>query len=293
MAKLLSGREVAAALEEDISRRCAALREQGIVPKLALVRCGEREDDIAYEKSIRRQAARSGVETESCVLPETAAPEKLKELLEELSANAKVHGCLIFRPLPGALAAEQREICNVLSPEKDVDGCTAASAAAVYTGEGAGFPPCTAQACLEILDYYGINCRGKRAAVIGRSLVVGKPLAMLLTARDATVTLCHSRTEGLGDICRQADLIICAAGKPGLLTGDMVRPGQTVLDVSMNFLPELENADGSLGGFVGDTIYEEVEKTVEAISPVPGGVGRVTSAVLMKHVVTAAERSLK
>ena len=129
--------------------------------------------------------------------------------------------------------------------------------------------------------------------MIGRSLVVGKPLAMLLTGRDATVTLCHSRTEGLGDICREADLIICAAGKPGLLTGDMVRPGQTVLDVSMNFLPELENADGSLGGFVGDTIYEEVEKTVEAISPVPGGVGRVTSAVLMKHVVTAAERSLK
>ena len=293
MAKLLSGKEVAEALEKEISGRSALLREQGIVPKLVLVRCGEREEDLAYEKSILRQARRSGIEAGLRLLPETASPEELKKLLNELSADRTVHGCLIFRPLPGQLAAEQREICKALAPEKDVDGCTAASAATIYTGEGAGFPPCTAQACLEMLDHYGIECRGKRAAVIGRSLVVGRPLAMLLTARDATVTLCHSRTEGLGDICRQADIIICAAGRPGLVTGDMVRPGQTVLDVSMNFLPELKNADGSLGGFVGDTVFREVEKTVEAISPVPGGVGRVTSGVLMKHVAAAAERSQK
>ena len=293
MAKHLLGREVAAALEADVSRRCAALREQGTEPKLVLVRCGQREDDIAYEKSILRQAARSSVETEVRQLPEDSSPEEMKKLLRELSGDEKLHGCLIFRPLPEGLGPDRREICNALAPEKDVDGCTAASAAAVYTGEGAGFPPCTAQACLEMLDFYGVDCRGKRAAVIGRSLVVGKPLAMLLTARDATVTLCHSRTEDLGDICRQADIIICAAGKPGLVTGEMVRPGQTVLDVSMNYLPELKNADGSLGGFVGDAVFREVEKTVEAISPVPGGLGRVTSAVLMKHVVAAAERSLE
>lgn len=293
MAKQLLGREVAEALEEDSYRRSAALRRLGIAPRLALVRCGEGEDDIAYEKSILRQAARGGVETECHLLPETASPEELKKLLSSISGEAKVHGCLVFRPLPGKLAAEQREICNALLPEKDVDGSTAASAAAVYTGAGAGFPPCTAQACLEMLDYYGIECRGKSVAIIGRSLVVGRPLALLLTARDATVTLCHSRTVNLGDICRRADLIVCAAAKPGLITGDMVSPGQTVLDVSMNFLPELENADGSLGGFVGDTVYEEVEKTVEYISPVPGGLGLVTSAVLIKHVVIAAERSLK
>lgn len=292
MAIQLTGREVAAALTGDCARRSAALKMRGLSPKLALVRCGENEDDVAYEKSIELQAARGGVELERHVLPETTGAEKLSGLIERLNSDASVHGCLIFRPLPGELARIQGGICGLLRPEKDVDGCTAASAAAVYTGIGEGYPPCTAQACMEILRHYGIDCRGKRAVVIGRSLVVGRPLAMLLMREDATVTLCHSRTEGLGDICRRADIIVCAAGRPGIVTGDMVSPGQTLLDVSMNFLPEHLNPDGSRGGFVGDAVYEDVEKIVEAVTPVPGGVGRVTSAVLIKHVVTAAERSL-
>lgn len=291
MAKLLLGKEVATALSVDCARRSDVLKENGITAKLALIRCGEREDDIAYEKSIEREAVLGGVFIEKYVLPETAEARELKELIQNLNEDISVHGCLIFRPLPGRLADAQGDICNILLPEKDVDGCTAASAATVYTGFGEGYPPCTAQACMEMLSYYDIDFQGKNAAVIGRSLVVGRPLAMLLTGQDATVTLCHSRTENIGEICRRADIIICAAGRPGLLTGNMVRPGQTVLDVSINFRPEHKNPDGSLGGFVGDAVYDEVEKIVEAISPVPGGVGRVTSAVLIKHVIMAAERS--
>lgn len=290
MAKLLLGKEVSAALSEYCARRSAALKEWDIRPKLALLRCGDSEDDLAYEKSIELQAARGGVETEKYLLSGTAGAQELEELIRRINADSSIHGCLIFRPLPGELTGAEREICSCLLPEKDVDGCTAASAAAVYTGSGQGYPPCTAQACLEMLDHYGIGCRGKNVAVIGRSLVVGRPLAMLLTERDATVTLCHSRTEKLGEICRGADIIICAAGRPGLLTGDMVREGQTVLDVSMNFIPEDKGAKSGPGHFTGDALYEEVEKIVGAISPVPGGVGLVTSAVLIKHVIAAAER---
>lgn len=292
MARLLLGREVAAAMNENTKARAAALAEKGIRPKLALIRCGEGEDDLSYEKSARRAAETAGVMLEGIHLPASVSRHELYERIRSVNIDRFVHGCLILRPLPGELAAAQGEVCACLAPEKDVDCCTPAANAALFMGQGTGFPPCTAQACMEMLTHYGISCRGKKAVVIGRSLVVGRPLAMLLLAQDATVTICHSRTENMAELCRRADLIISAAGAPGLITGDFVRPGQVLLDVSMNWDATLPNSHGSLGRFVGDAAFEEVEPVVEAISPVPGGVGGVTSAVMMRHVVEAAERSL-
>ncbi|MGN0981346.1 MAG: bifunctional 5,10-methylenetetrahydrofolate dehydrogenase/5,10-methenyltetrahydrofolate cyclohydrolase [Candidatus Limivicinus sp.] len=292
MAELLLGREVAAAMNEKTKAQAAALAENGVQPKLAVIRCGDREDDLSYEKSARQTAEGAGVTLESFALPETAQRQELFDLIHAINADSAIHGCLILRPLPGKLEAVQKEICACLAPEKDVDCCTPAANAALFMGYGRGFPPCTAQACMEMLAHYGISCRGKQAMVIGRSLVVGRPLAMLLLAQDATVTICHSRTENMAELCQRADIIIGAAGVPGLITKDFVRSGQVLLDVSMNWDAGRPNSRGGLGRFVGDAAFDEVEPVVAAISPVPGGVGGVTSAVLMRHVVEAAERSL-
>ena len=210
-------------------------------------------------------------------------------LFNGLNADTGVHGVLLFRPLPDHLRSREREICNRLLPEKDVDGMTDLSAAGVYTGQALGFPPCTAAACMEILDHYGIDCKGKNAVVIGRSLVVGKPAAMMLMAKNATVTICHTRTVNTAEICKNADIIVTAAGVLNSLTKDFVREGQIVIDVSMNWNPEKITTKGK-GGMSGDCIFDEVEPIVEAITPVPGGVGAVTTSVLMKHVVEAAEK---
>ena len=292
MAKRLLGRDVADAMNEETRNRAAALAGQGVKPKLVILRCGESEDDVSYEKSAQRAAEAAGVALERFILPRSVQRQELFDLIHQINTESSIHGCLILRPLPGELATVQQEICACLAPEKDVDCCTPVANADLFMGRGKGFPPCTAQACVEMLKHYGIPCRGKQAVVIGRSLVVGRPLAMLLLGLDATVTICHSRTENMAEICRRADIIIGAAGMPGLITGDFVRPGQVLLDVSMNWDALRPNQRGGLGGFVGDAAFEEVEPIVAAISPVPGGVGQVTSAVLMRHVVEAAERSL-
>lgn len=282
MAKLLSGGEVSAAIIRDCAARRAELRAKGICPALAIVRCGARPDDLSYEKGIERSAAGLDIDIRKFLLPETPGRQLLSEVIDKINLDRDIHGCLIFRPLPGMAPEEQEQLCSALAPEKDVDCCTAVSAAGVFTGRALGFPPCTAQACIELLKHYGTRLRGKQAVVIGRSLVVGRPAAMLMLAEDATVTLCHSRSRDLADICRRADIIVSAAGRPGLISRDFVRPGQVLLDVSMNW-------DGS--GFVGDAVYDEVEPVVSAITPVPGGIGAVTTAVLMKHLILAAERS--
>ena len=282
MAKLLSGGEVSAAIIRDCAARRAELRAKGIRPALAIVRCGARPDDLSYEKGIERSAAGLDIDIRKFLLPEPPGRQLLSAVIDKINLDRDIHGCLIFRPLPGMAPEEQEQLCSALAPEKDVDCCTAVSAAGVFTGRALGFPPCTAQACIELLKHYGTRLRGKQAVVIGRSLVVGRPAAMLMLAEDATVTLCHSRSRDLADICRRADIIVSAAGRPGLISRDFVRPGQVLLDVSMNW-------DGS--GFVGDAVYDEVEPVVSAITPVPGGIGAVTTAVLMKHLILAAERS--
>ena len=291
MAKLLLGREVADAMNARLAARAEALKAAGVAPKLAIVRCGEDPSDLSYERGAIARAGRVGVEVEVHALPADVTKDALVGLLRALNVDDAVHGVLLFRPLPGHLRADDAEIRNALAPEKDVDGMTDLSGAGVYEGRAdLGFAPCTARACLEILDHYGIDCAGKKVAVIGRSLVVGRPLAMLLMARNATVTICHTRTRDVPAEARAADIIVSSAGVLNFLTADFIRPGQVVLDVSVNWDPGRSNAKGGLGAIAGDAVFDAVEPVVSAITPVPGGVGAVTASVLVGHVVEAAER---
>ena len=289
MAKRLLGKEVNEALVASLQTRTAALREKGIEPCLGIIRLGENPSDLSYEKGATKRAEEVGVTIKNFILPEETTKEELLAVIDQINADDSIHGVLMFRPLPKHLKADQDEICNRLAPKKDVDSMTHMSNAGVFEGQDLGYAPCTPAACMEILDYYGIDCKGKNAVVIGRSLVVGKPAAMMLMAKNATVTICHTRTVNTAEICRNADIIVSAAGVLNSLTKDFVREGQIVIDVSMNWNPEKITSKGK-GGMSGDAIFDEVEPIVEAITPVPGGVGAVTTSVLMKHVVEAAEK---
>ena len=291
MAKLLLGKEVTDALNANLQTRTAALREKGIVPTLGIVRVGEDPSDLSYEKGATKRAELVGVDVKKFLLPADASKEDVLAVIDQVNADDSIHGVLMFRPLPKHLKADQNEICNRLDPRKDVDCMTHMSNAGVFEGLDLGYAPCTPAACMEILDFYGIDCKGKNAVVIGRSLVVGKPAGMMLMGKNATVTTCHTRTVNTAEICRNADIIVSAAGVLNSLTADFVRPGQIVIDVSMNWNPEKITTKGK-GGMSGDCVFDEVEPIVEAITPVPGGVGSVTTSVLIGHVVEAAERTL-
>ncbi len=280
MAKVLTGKEVVSQLSDELKERSEILERRGGSPTLAVVRLGERPDDLAYERGLTKRAEKTGVTVRKCVFPEDLSQEDLLREVDVLNHDSTVHGILIFRPLPAGI--DDDAVRAALAPEKDVDGITDLSQAGLYTGSGVGFAPCTAEACIKLLKHYKIPMEGKRAVVIGRSQVIGKPVSMLLLAQNATVTICHSRTQNLAQVCREADLIIAAAGHPGTVTAACLRPGQTVVDVAMNV-----GADGKL---CGDVDYEAAGKVAGAVTPVPGGVGTVTSGVLMLHVVTAAER---
>ena len=291
MAKQLLGKEVTDALNAKLTERAAALKQRGITPTLGILRIGEDPSDLSYERGATKRAELIGIDVQKFVLPADATKEDVLSAIDGLNANDAIHGVLMFRPLPKHLKADTDEICNRLDPKKDVDCMTDLSNAGVFEGRAdLGFAPCTPAACMEILDYYGIDCKGKNAVVIGRSLVVGKPAAMMLLGKNATVTVCHTKTEDLPGICRKADILVSAAGVLGSLTKDFVRPGQVVIDVSINWDANKPNAKGGLGGIAGDAKFDEVEPIVDAITPVPGGVGSVTTSVLMKHVVEAAEK---
>ena len=292
MAKLLLGKEVTDALNEKLMERTAALKEQGIIPTLAIIRCGANPSDLSYEKGATKRAELVGVAVKKYELPEDVTKEALMATIDEINGDDSVHGVLMFRPLPKHLKADQDEICNRLDPKKDVDCMTDLSNAGVFEGrKDLGYAPCTPEACMEILDYYGIDCKGKSAVVIGRSLVVGKPAAMMLMGKNATVTVCHTKTVNTAEVARSADILVSAAGVLGSLPKEYVRPGQVVIDVSINWDPNKVNSKGGKGAIAGDAVFEEVEPVVEAITPVPGGVGSVTTSVLMKHVVEAAEKA--
>ena len=280
MAELLKGAPVAAALNEKTKAGAARLRETGVIPTLALVRVGENDADIYYERGAVKRCGAAGVEARSVVLPANVSEEALLRVIDDLNRDSSVHGVLIFRPLPRHIS--DAKICAALSPEKDVDGITDGSLAGVFTGNGQGFCPCTAQSCVEILEHYGIDCTGKRAVVMGRSLVIGKPVSQLLLSRNATVTVCHTRTRDLPAETKRADIIVAAVGHTNALDGRHVSPAQIVIDVGINTNDE--------GKMVGDVNFEAVEPIVAAITPVPGGVGSVTTAVLVAHTVQAAAR---
>ncbi len=291
MAKRLLGKEVNEALVADLRSRTAALEEKGVKATLGIIRLGENPSDLSYERGATKRAEEVGVAVKTFVLPESASKEELLAVIDQVNADDTIHGVLLFRPLPKHLKADTDEICNRLAPKKDVDSMTHMSNAGVFEGlSDLGYAPCTPAACMEILDHYGIDCKGKSAVVIGRSLVVGKPAAMMLMGKNATVTVCHTRTVNTAEICRGADIIVTAAGVLNSLTKDFVRPGQVVVDVSMNWNPEKITSKGK-GGMSGDCVFDEVEPIVDAITPVPGGVGAVTTTVLMKHVVLAAEKA--
>ena len=289
MAKQLLGKEVNEALVAALQGRTAALKEKGVTPTLGIIRLGENPSDLSYEKGATKRAEEVGVAIKNYILPEETTKEELLKVIDGINADDSVHGVLMFRPLPKHLKADQDEICNRLDPKKDVDSMTHMSNAGVFEGQDLGYAPCTPAACMEILDHYGIDCKGKNAVVIGRSLVVGKPAAMMLMGKNATVTVCHTKTVNTAEICKKADIIVTAAGVLGSLTKDFVSEGQIVIDVSMNWNPEKITSKGK-GGMSGDCVFDEVEPIVGAITPVPGGVGAVTTTVLMKHVVEAAEK---
>ena len=291
MAKLLLGKEVTDALNANLQQRTAALKERGIAATLGIIRVGENPSDLSYEKGAVKRAELVGVAVKKFELPADAAKEDVIAVIDRVNADATIHGVLMFQPFPKHLRPYASEICNRLDPKKDMDCLTDLSNSGVYQSRGdLGYAPCTPAACMEILDYYGIDCTGKNAVVIGRSLVVGKPAAMMLLKMNATVTVCHTKTQNIASICRNADILVSAAGVLNSLTADFVRPGQIVIDVSINWDENKPNARGGLGAIAGDAQFEEVAPIVEAITPVPGGVGSVTTSVLMKHVVEAAEK---
>lgn len=279
MARILSGKEVAQSLNEALKDKATKLKMRGTIPCLCIIRVGEDAADIAYENSALKRAEIIGVHCMAHHLPQDVSQEEMLRLMDHLNEDASVHGVLLLRPLPAHL--DEALIVNRLRPEKDVDCMTDLSLSGVISGRKIGFAPCTAQAAMSFLDHYGIDCTGMRAVVIGRSLVFGKPAALMLIGRNATVTVCHTKTKELPKVTREADLIMVAAGHPGTVRAEHVREGQILIDVGINM--------GTGNSLCGDAVFEEVEPIVGAITPVPGGVGTVTCSILMQHVIEAAE----
>jgi methylenetetrahydrofolate dehydrogenase (NADP+)/methenyltetrahydrofolate cyclohydrolase len=284
MAEIWKGAPVAAALSEAVAAEVTALKERGVEPTLAILRVGERDDDLAYERGAMKRCEKVGVAVKNVILPADVDSETFFSTLEGLNNDPTVHGILMFRPLPKQLDGEKAR--RLLAPEKDVDGCTDGSLAGVFTNTPLGFPPCTAQAAMELLRYYGVDPKGKRVAVIGRSLVIGRPVAMMLMHANATVTVCHTRTVDVPSITREADIVVAASGQMESVSAEYLRPGQIVIDVGIGWNEAKQK-------LCGDLRQEEAEPLVAALTPVPGGVGNVTSAVLCKHVVEAAKRQMQ
>lgn len=282
MAELLYGAPVATAITEDCAGRADRLANEGVTPTLAVVRVGERADDLSYERGLMKRAEKAGVSVRRVCLPENCSQTRLMDAVAQVNEDASVHGCLVFRPLPAPL--DEGALAHALAPRKDVDCLTPASLAAVFSGAGEGFAPCTAEAVIRVLTHYGVPLAGANVTVVGRSLVIGRPVAMMLQAKDATVTMCHSKTTDLARHCREADVLVLAMGRARVIGADALRAGQVVVDVGINW-------DEKAGRLVGDLDAQAADAIVAAYTPVPRGVGSVTTTVLMDHVVTAAERA--
>lgn len=268
---------VVKAMAEDFKSRVTELKDKGVCPKLAVVRVGEREDDIAYEKGIMKRFGTVGADVSVIELPVDIDENSFEETIKELNEDEKVHGILVFRPLPKQLSDDRLK--EIIRPDKDVDSISMVNAAKVFAGDKTGYAPCTAQAVMELLAHYDVDLTGKRVVIVGRSLVVGKPLAMLMLAKNATVTVCHTRTKNIEDECRRADILVACAGSAKMIKKDYTNPGQIVVDVGINFVD---------GAMCGDVDYDDVAEHVAAITPVPGGVGTVTTSVLLKHTLESA-----
>lgn len=283
MAELYKGAPVAAAINARTEATIKELKEKGIFPTLAILQVGQKPENLAYCNSAKKRCAALGIVAKDIVLPDAVTQEELLMQIFQLNNDDSVHGVLILRPLPAHLNDDL--VRRALRPEKDVDGITDVSLGGVFTGNNIGFAPCTAQSCMEILDYYNIDLKGKNVCVIGHSLVVGRPAALMALCKCATITCCHIDTVNTAEHAKRADIIIVAVGKAGLVKADYLAPGQIVIDVGINV-----NAEGKL---CGDLNAQDAENIVAAYSPVPGGVGTVTTAVLMSHIVEAAQKTVK
>lgn len=276
--KELRGMPAAKAILAELQQRVVRLSEKGVIPKLSVVRVGARADDLSYERGIYKRFESAGAKVETIELPLTVTQEELESVIKLLNDDAAVHGVLLFRPLPKTL--DEIRIKSLLAEEKDVDCLTSSNDAHLFAGDKKGYPPCTPQAVMEILEHYDIDLTGKKVTVVGRSMVVGKPVAMLFLSKNATVTICHTKTQNLQEECKNADIIVACAGVPKMITSDFVREGQVVIDVGIHVVEDK---------LCGDVDYDSVSEIVDAITPVPGGVGSVTTTVLLKHTIMSAE----
>jgi len=281
MAEILKGKPVADAINAELAEKVATLKARGITPKLGIIRVGARPDDLFYEGGAKKTCAAIGMDSEVFEYPEDIGQDALERAVTAVGAQKNVNGILMFFPLPKHL--DGRKIRELIPVEKDVDCLTTGGAAKVFTDDATGFPPCTPTACMEMLHHYNVPLKGKKCTVVGRSLVVGKPVAMLLLREHATVTICHSRTENLPGVCRDGEVLIAAVGKAKMIKGNFVKPGQIVIDVGINTDPD------NPGKYCGDVDFVEAEPIVAKISPVPAGVGSVTTSVLCKHTIMACE----
>ena len=279
---LIKGGECAKSIRKEIEQNCLALKAEGVAPKLAILRVGQREDDIAYERSAMKKAEQVGIEVRHVVLEEQSSTAQCLQAVQALNDDPSVHGILLFRPLPRHI--EEERVVESLLLEKEIDGMTRQNLAKVFVDDQTGFAPCTAEAVVRLLTYEKIELQGKNIAVIGRSLVVGKPLSMLLLHKNATVTLCHSKTTQLPEVCKNADILVAAVGRAKMVNRNFVKPGAVVVDVGINV--------DETGALCGDVDTQDVEKTA-AVTPVPGGLGGVTSWLLLEHVVRAAQMRRK
>jgi methylenetetrahydrofolate dehydrogenase (NADP+)/methenyltetrahydrofolate cyclohydrolase len=280
-AQIIDGKEVAKITYKQIKARTAALREQGITPGLTVIIVGENPASQTYVASKEKRALKLGWNSEVIRLPESAGQQELCEIIDRLNADESVDGILVQLPLPKHIS--ELEVLERISPAKDVDGFHIINSGKLIAGLDC-FVPCTPKGVIKLIDSTGVDIAGKNAVVIGRSLIVGKPAALLLTARNATVTLCHSKTENLADYTRRADIVVAAIGKPKFVTADMIKEGAVVIDVGIN------RVDGEL---CGDVDFDSVKEKAGYITPVPGGVGQMTIAMLMENTVIAAEERAK
>ncbi len=277
---VLDCRETAKSIKEEMAQAVQTLVDKGTKPKLGIIRVGSRTEDISYERGIMKSCGGVGIDCEVMELPEDISSESFMEKLEAANKDESIHGILVFRPLPAQI--DEDKVRSTIAPAKDIDCMNPVNLAKVFEGDSTGFEPCTAAAVMEIIKYFGINLQGENVTVIGRSMVVGKPLSMMLLKENATVTICHSRTKDIKSVVSRADIVVAALGKARAIGADYIKPGATVIDVGVNGAPE--------GGICGDVDFERVVDIAGKITPVPGGVGAVTTLVLLKHVVEAALR---
>ena len=281
MGEIIKGKPVGDALSEILKGECEALVKEGIQPKLAILRVGAKPNDLSYERGALKKCDTIGIVAEVTELSEDTTQEQYIEALEKLNKDSSVHGILTFRPLPKGI--DEEVIKNVISPEKDVDCFSPMNTAKLMEGDKTGFPPCTPTAVVEILKHYNVPLKGANVVVLGRSMVVGKPVSMLLLGENATVTICHSKTQDLAKVCSQADVLVAGVGRARMVTSDYIKEGAVVIDVGINAKPEG-------GGICGDVDTDDVVEKASMVTPVPAGVGSVTTSILAKHVIKACKQ---